>query len=265
MPVESFPVLTPALVREIEALKVEYYAARVQGQIEAAVEDVALGRFGHTTVFRWPDGQRIFGLRAQDVELLDEILAWVDPELQAGFYMVPLPEDEPMRDALAARGYVARRSQAVLCGVPSEQEQAQAPVEVRWVTPDEMPLFMRTYVQSYGWKAEEGEDIEGSLLAQYSGPRWRMCMAVIEERPVAIGVLYVGESGAFLTNAATLQDYRGRGCQTALLRLRIGRALREGCALISADTTPYSQSQRNLERVGMRLAYQRVVWERGVG
>ncbi len=166
-----------------------------------------------------------------------------------------------MRDALAARGYVARRSQAVLCGVPSEQEHDPS-IAVRWVTPDDMQLFMRMYVQSYGWEAEEGEDIEGSLLAQYSGPRWRMCMAAIEERPVAIGVLYVGESGAFLTNAATIQDYRGRGCQTALLHVRIGCALREGCALVSADTTPYSQSQRNMERVGMRLAYQRVVWER---
>ncbi|MCZ6571604.1 MAG: hypothetical protein O7C98_00355 [Planctomycetota bacterium] len=262
MPAEQFPVLTPALVREIEALKAEYYAARVQGQIEAGTDDVAVARFRHATAFRWPSAQRVYGLGALDLDSLDEIEAWLDPDRPAWFYVLPLPEDEPLRDALTERGYVLRRSQSVLYGIPFLDRTAPDGMRVRWAGPEDMPLFARTFVEAYGWEAEEREDIEGSLLAQYSGSRWRCCLAEVESKPVAIGVLYVGDRVAFLTNAATKEDYRGRGCQSALQRLRVTRAALEGCALIASDTTPYSQSQRNLERAGLRLAYQQVVWER---
>jgi hypothetical protein len=63
-----------------------------------------------------------------------------------------------------------------------------------------------------------------------------------------------------LAAAATLPAFHGRGAQTALIHRRLADAAAAGCTLLAVEATPGSQSERNLERIGLRLAYTRVVW-----
>lgn len=58
---------------------------------------------------------------------------------------------------------------------------------------------------------------------------------------------------------ATLPEWRGRGVQTALLKARLERALHAGCDLAAAGASPGSGSQRNMERLGFRVAYTQVM------
>jgi GNAT superfamily N-acetyltransferase len=61
-----------------------------------------------------------------------------------------------------------------------------------------------------------------------------------------------------LCGAGTLTPYRGRGLQTALLRARMEAAVQAGCEFAVVVTKGGSASQRNVERLGFRVAYSKV-------
>lgn len=54
---------------------------------------------------------------------------------------------------------------------------------------------------------------------------------------------------------------RGRGLQSALIGARIALSAFHGCDLATASTSPGSQSQRNYERAGFRVAYTKIAFE----
>ena len=65
---------------------------------------------------------------------------------------------------------------------------------------------------------------------------------------------------ALLAGAATIPAWRGRGAQAALLRARLHHAARVGCDMAMMVTEPGSTSQRNAERQGFRVVYNRIKW-----
>jgi hypothetical protein len=75
-----------------------------------------------------------------------------------------------------------------------------------------------------------------------------------------VGVLGVRDRVGYLANASTVEAFRRRGCQTALVARRIDDAATAGCELVTALTTFGSASQRTLERAGLRIAYTKTVW-----
>ncbi|WP_274436648.1 GNAT family N-acetyltransferase [Alicyclobacillus sp. ALC3] len=72
---------------------------------------------------------------------------------------------------------------------------------------------------------------------------------------VAGGVLALSDDVASLFATSTLPSYRGRGIQTGLLDSRLQYAKDHGARIATIETDPGSASQRNVERVGFRLAY----------
>ena len=60
---------------------------------------------------------------------------------------------------------------------------------------------------------------------------------------------------AHLYIASTLEAFRGRGIQSALLRARFAAARRAGCVMACLAARPSNSSARNAERAGFRLAY----------
>ena len=61
-----------------------------------------------------------------------------------------------------------------------------------------------------------------------------------------------------LCGAGTMAEYRGRGLQTALLRVRLAAAAKTGCEYAVVVTQGGTASQRNCERLGFRVAYSKV-------
>jgi ribosomal protein S18 acetylase RimI-like enzyme len=84
--------------------------------------------------------------------------------------------------------------------------------------------------------------------------------AIVEGKLVACGTgLLIPEHKVFaLCGAGTLPDYRGRGLQTALLKTRMSAAVQAGCEYAVVVTQGGTTSQRNVERLGFRLAYSKV-------
>lgn len=100
-------------------------------------------------------------------------------------------------------------------------------------------------------------------------PGWRHYLAYDGERPIATAAMFLSADAAWLGLAATADDARGRGAQTALIVRRIHDAAAAGCRHLVAETaegtadTP-RPSTRNLQRLGFTVAYLRpnYIWTR---
>ncbi len=80
-------------------------------------------------------------------------------------------------------------------------------------------------------------------------------LSVVNDQPAAAGVLALNKGMAALFATSTLPSHRGHGLQTAMLDWRLRYAKENGARIATIETDPDSASQRNVERMGFRLAY----------
>jgi GNAT superfamily N-acetyltransferase len=103
-------------------------------------------------------------------------------------------------------------------------------------------------------------------------PRWEgwSCYAAhLEGREVACGSMLVTGKLALLGLDATLPEFRGRGCQSALITRRLLDASQKGCETIAAevwDGHPASEAAASvLEEAGFEEIAGRRNWRRPTG
>jgi len=82
-------------------------------------------------------------------------------------------------------------------------------------------------------------------------------MAEVDGVPAGGGMMSIHQGVASLGGAGTVPEFRNRGVQRALLLARLAKADESGCVLAMVATNPGSGSQRNVERLGFRVAYTR--------
>ena len=104
------------------------------------------------------------------------------------------------------------------------------------------------------------EAFRGLMAPLYEMENALAFVATVDGKPVACGTgIVIHEHRVFaLCGAGTLAAYRGRGLQTALLQARMAAALQAGCEYAVVVTQGGSSSQRNVERLGFRVAYSKV-------
>ncbi len=84
----------------------------------------------------------------------------------------------------------------------------------------------------------------------------------LDGEPAGTGMLVTAGGIAMLNGDSTLPASRNRGVQSAILAERLVRAAAAGCDLAVIEAAPGGVSQRNQERAGFRIAYNRVTLER---
>jgi len=94
---------------------------------------------------------------------------------------------------------------------------------------------------------------------------WRCYVARVEGKAQACGAMLIEDGVAELGIGATLEEARGRGCQTALLHRRICDAVAAGCHTLLVETGERvperpSASYRNILKAGFEEAYLRPNW-----
>jgi GNAT superfamily N-acetyltransferase len=164
---------------------------------------------------------------------------------------------------LCARNYRLCEIGNVLCRHIERQEAAiPSNIAVRVVTPPESQLWART--NAGGWAQEHPEyqpfflELGAIICERQESPAF---LAEIDGEPAAAGSLSIHEGVALFAGAATLPEFRRRGLQTALLHARLEYAFEHGCDLAMIVAEPGSESQRNAERRGFRVAYTRLKWK----
>lgn len=86
-------------------------------------------------------------------------------------------------------------------------------------------------------------------------------IAEFESEPIAAGMLFISGEVALLAGASTVPEGRRKGAQLALLNARLKFAAEKGCQIAMMGAMPGSQSQKNAEKKGFRIAYTRTKWQ----
>jgi GNAT superfamily N-acetyltransferase len=136
-------------------------------------------------------------------------------------------------------------------------------VEVIEVTSPDQEPFGTIAALGFGMPAWGAE-----LFAHLPGrDGWRCYVARVDGKACGCGAMVIDDGVAELGIGATLEDARGRGCQTALLRRRISDAAEAGCRTLLVETGERvpdrpSASYRNILKAGFEEAYLRPNWQR---
>jgi GNAT superfamily N-acetyltransferase len=165
-------------------------------------------------------------------------------------------------DLLCARNYRPIEVSSVLFGpVERPKDETDGHIKVRVIGSDEGQLW--NDISARGWTHEHPELREFLLqigliaTAREDGPCF---LAELDGRPGAAGSLCIHHGVALFAGAATVPELRRQGLQTALLRERMRYAADHSCDLAMMAAAPGSESQRNAERKGFRIAYTRTKW-----
>jgi len=134
----------------------------------------------------------------------------------------------------------------------------------RLMEPGEAQLW--SDISARGWSHEHPE-LHNFLLdmgAVSAAREQSFCfLGEHEGRPGAAGALCIHDGVALFGGSATVPELRRRGLQAALLHERMRYAFDHGCDLAMMVAQPGTESQRNAERYGFRIAYTRIKWRLG--
>jgi GNAT superfamily N-acetyltransferase len=136
-------------------------------------------------------------------------------------------------------------------------------VEVVEVTSPDQEPFGTIAALGFGMPAW-GADLFAHLPGRDG---WRCYVARVGGEACGCGAMVIEDGIAELGIGATLENARGRGCQTALLHRRIVDAAEAGCRTLLVETGERvpdrpSASYRNILKAGFDEAYLRPNWQR---
>lgn len=170
--------------------------------------------------------------------------------------------DPTVVGVLSERGWCPRCFENVLVRevIPGEALPEPDPhVDVRLVrTPEDRELWADCVARGFA-APETPTPAEVRLAhAAAANPDATLLMAHVDGQAAGTGEFSMREGVAWLSADTTLPAFRGRGVQRSLQRARLAMARDAGCDLAVSESIPGSVSQRNMERLGFRLAYVRV-------
>jgi ribosomal protein S18 acetylase RimI-like enzyme len=160
------------------------------------------------------------------------------------------------------RGYAIAELNNVLYRKLEETHQPSLPstnFEIRRSPAEEADLT-GAIVEAAFFPDGAPEAFRGLIAPLYQMESALAFVATVDKTPVACGTgIVISQHRVFaLCGAGTLSAYRRRGLQTALLQARMSAALKAGCEYAVVVTQGGSSSQRNVERLGFRVAYSKV-------
>lgn len=142
----------------------------------------------------------------------------------------------------------------------SHTEQNPA-INIRLINSDEAELWGRTSAAAWSYDHPEFEAFMQSMGTITAWRENSPCfIAELNGLPAATATMIVHDSIALFAGASTLPEMRRNGLQRALLAARMNYAADAGCQIAMMVTEAGSQSQKNGEHQGFRIAYTRTKW-----
>lgn len=206
--------------------------------------------------------------------VFDEITDRELDELEAFFKKHGAPvfhEVSPLADAslvalLNERGYRPVELTSVMFQEINGESSFNLPlnpqIRTRIIEKGEEKLWAQTSADAWASEMEGLAEFMlnfGQISAQVEGGF--PFLAELEGVPVSAGMLFIYDDVAILAGAGTIPEGRRKGAQTALLDARLKFAEAHGCRIATMGALPGSQSQRNAEKNGFRIAYTRTKWQ----
>jgi ribosomal protein S18 acetylase RimI-like enzyme len=134
-------------------------------------------------------------------------------------------------------------------------------IRVHVIGREEAHLWARIHASAWSHEHPELADFLLESGAISAAREQNLCfLAEVEGTPGAAGVLCIHDGIALFAGSATIPELRRRGLHRALLDERMRHAFDHGCDLAMMVTEAGSDSQRNAENKGFRIAYTRTKW-----
>jgi hypothetical protein len=165
-------------------------------------------------------------------------------------------------DLLCARGYRPVEISSVLYRAV-EKPAAERAAGIRVHVAGGQDAQVWADMSARGWTHEHpelAEFVQQMGVISLARPGSLCFLAEFEGQPGATGALCIHEGVALFAGASTIPELRRRGLQGALLEERMRYAFENGCDLAMMVAEAGSNSQRNAERQGFRVAYTRTKW-----
>jgi GNAT superfamily N-acetyltransferase len=175
------------------------------------------------------------------------------------FDICPLAHRSLM-EHLAERGYHLTKFYTILAmPLPAAPLPIADGIEVRLAQPEEGDLWARLTGSGFNNGQPCTEESYEIMLTNFRAANARPYLAFVDGQPAGGGGLYLDGDTAEWGGTSVLPAFRRRGVQTALVQQRLQDAIGLGVTLALVLTIPGSDSQRNLERMGFRVFYSKVV------
>jgi len=128
-------------------------------------------------------------------------------------------------------------------------------LRISQAAPEQADLWIRTVAEGF-----RGEEAPAEWDFTVLGPNFHSAIATCyfawaDDQPAGGGATITHEGVAELCSASTRLAYRRRGVQAALVHARLAACRAAGVDLAMVFASPGSNSQRNVERLGFRVAY----------
>jgi len=141
-----------------------------------------------------------------------------------------------------------------------EQEgDLHSAMEIRRFGPGELEEYVEFVATVEAWSEERRSRKAANLIHGEGSEAWHHYVGFLDGKPCSVASLYTGSDTAFLEWSTTHSNARRRGCHGAMIRRRLEDAAAAGCDLAFTITDVGTQSGRNLQREGFRLAYNYVM------
>jgi len=265
------PVMTLELARQIEQMDIDYSISRLGGMQVAPGNPlgIQIKNYGNTFAFlikAWPNfwyGQKVLGFSTIDsAYLTDIVLFFRQDSLSCRFEIIPGNLDEALATRLYELGLIQMGFSTALYGIPKRSLQPLPQgVTVQPVSPAQLDLFIDLYQDCFEYPrlVEKEKQIVRHWI-ENAQTEIDCFTASVGNQPAGIGILFSHGKVSLLADAAVLPRYRSSGCHTALVQHRIDRAVERGVDLLTSFPAFGSNSHRNLERAGLRIAYTKTMW-----
>lgn len=197
---------------------------------------------------------------------LDKLEAFFKKHNAPVFHEVSPLADASLIALLNERGYQPCELTSVMFQTIDGEKLANSAInpniKTRIIEPGEEKLWARTSAD--GWATEMEGLAEfmfqfGQISAKCAGGF--PFLAELDGVPISTGMLFIYDDVALLAGASTIPEGRRQGAQLALLDARLKFAAAHGCKIAMMGASPGSQSQRNAEKNGFRIAYTRTKWQ----
>jgi ribosomal protein S18 acetylase RimI-like enzyme len=210
-----------------------------------------------------PSYNKVLGITDRDTPFLEEIIDFYRKKnIPCIFELIPGCVTDELFQALSTKGgYQKGFHTALYRNLIEEQEVAMnINIQIRELEIDEFMLFGQIYCKGFGMPDFLSRGVAENNQVLYENKKWKHYLATIDGETAGVGVLFLSDNTANLAAAATLPEYRGKGCQSALINRRISDAIKDNCELIVGQAVFASTSMTNMQRQGMQIAYTKAIW-----
>lgn len=203
---------------------------------------------------------RIKGFGPADAAHVDRLLTHYDENNAPVVDMTPDRLTAETASALIERGYQPVQQLAFMRAAPWIGEaDRETSLRIEQVGERNAEEFIRWIGLSKGG-TEFSPHVVKRVEKYFYRPDFRNYMLTIGGEPAAMGSLFLHGPEAYLANDYTFEAFRGRGCQTALLRHRLAAAAELGAEDIYTDVEFGSVSHNNMGKAGFETVFVNTFW-----